>query len=278
MVERGGGKPPFVVAAYDFEIPSCQPQRIELPAGQKGLLGMAASMDEETPSAQSARLVLHLDSDEVCGPSGMERVEEWLAELKKLAADNEDDVVITWLAAVEHSQWLHDDEGIELCEQILKKWKPGPSWIHRIYADSLDRKSRHDVALEERKIALELEPTTAQRYGELGGTLSRMQRWREANAAYGKSVQLAPKDCSLLCDWAESLRSEKKFADAVKKCKLSLAAQPPQTRAWLIWAQILEDQDKAAAALVKYKKALAQNPDDPEIKKEVFRLEEKLKE
>ncbi len=142
--------------------------------------------------------------------------------LKKLADDNDDDVMIRWMAAVECRQWNRNEQGVELYKQILEKWNPGPVLVHQTYANLLDQLKRYDEALVERKIAVKLEPA-GYSYGALADTYSHMQRWDEANEWYAKAVEIQSDYAHHWCNWAGSLRREgnstKRSKSARRLCK-----------------------------------------------------------
>jgi tetratricopeptide (TPR) repeat protein len=204
-------------------------------------------IDSKTPAGRCAYHVLALDV-RAAAVLGVKYVDGQFAELERLADANPEDVVIRWMLAVECRTWNRNELGAKQYRIILEKWTPGPVLVHQTYANLLDELKRHDEALAERRIAVEMEPA-GWSYDGMANTLHYLGRFLEAEQAHTKAAELNPSSARHLLNWAATLHDEGKQDEAIEKCRRALVLDARSVPARWIWADCLESQNKKAEAL-----------------------------
>jgi|GEM_PF-3572865 len=226
-------------------------------------------IDQATPCAQCAAQIALLDSNAKEHPPGT--VDRAFAELTRLADANPNDVVMRWMLAVQCRNWNKNELGAKQFAKILEKWKPGPVLVHQSYANILDELKQFEKALEERRLAVEMEPA-GWSYDGLGNTLHNLKRYDEAREVHAKAIELDPRRASYWANWASTLLAAKEYEEAIAKCQKSLALDKNTWRAWLTWGECLQAQGNNDGALEKYQKVLAIYPKHPDIRLKIAAL------
>ena len=233
------------------------------------IFSAVAGMGTNTVSGQCALHMLYLDANK--------DVPVHSAALQKLVKRNTNDLMLRWMIAVQCRTHNQDKEGAMHYKKLLDQWDPGPVLVHQTYANLLDNLNRNEEALVERRKAVELEPA-GWSYDGLGHTLAVLNRFKEANEAFAKSVELDPGCSTYWTSWAWSLVREKNYPEAIKKCEKAIALNPKDCLAWQDWGRCLEYQGKLQEALVKYNKSLEINGSNAYVKDRIKVVEKQLTE
>jgi tetratricopeptide (TPR) repeat protein len=227
----------------------------------------AMNMGTNSPSGQCALHILYLDSKK--------ESDQHFSALRELVENNPGDPILRWMMAVQCRTYDKNEEGCKHYAKLLEKWNPGPVLVHQTYANLLDELKKFEEALVERRKAVELEPA-GWSYEGLGLTLTSLGRFKEANEAYAKAVELAPENSSYWRSWACGLGQEKKYPEAIAKCKKALSVNPKDYKVLSTWGWYLEVQGKNKEAIEKYKEALIINPSYAYAKNHLKDLEKQI--
>jgi tetratricopeptide (TPR) repeat protein len=225
------------------------------------------NMGTNSPSGQCAFHILYLDAKKDS--------DQHFSALRDLVENNPDDLMLRWMVAVQCATYEKNEEGCKHFAKLLEKWNPGPVLVHQEYGNLLDGLKRFEEALVSRRIAVELEPA-GWSYVGLGYTLAGLNRFKESNEAYSKSVKLAPENPLYWRSWAWGLGQEKRYSDAIMKCQKALSIDPKDYKALDSWGWYLEVQGKNKEAIEKFKESLEINSSDEYAKKHLKDLEDQI--
>ncbi|WP_147376244.1 tetratricopeptide repeat protein, partial [Micromonospora radicis] len=133
----------------------------------------------------------------------------------------------------------------------------------RALAHALSETGRHEEALTEVDIVLELDRSDHLAHGIRGGVLIGLGRAQEAVEAYAEATRLAPTNPYHTANFASALRAVGRVDEAMEMLHGAIALRPkaPQLRRSLIYAQLELDRPEDALATVA--DALAADPTDP---------------
>ena len=162
------------------------------------------------------------------------------------------------LAAV-HILYEWDWAGAEAeCLRALQL-SPNDSVTHVHLADYMSIQERHDEAIAEYKLALELDPISCVYMGFFGLILYRARRFDEAIAQCHKALEINPNYANALWFLALSLEQKGRLAESIEKFDkaFSLGAGPP-CRALLGRAYALAGERAKAESILKELKTLSQ--------------------
>ena len=162
------------------------------------------------------------------------------------------------LAAV-HILYEWDWAGAEAeCLRALQL-SPNDSVTHVHLADYMSIQERHDEAIAEYKLALELDPISCVYIGFFGLILYRARRFDEAIAQCHKALEINPNYANALWFLALCLEQKGRLAESIEKFDkaFSLGAGPP-CRALLGRAYALAGERAKAESILKELKTLSQ--------------------
>lgn len=162
------------------------------------------------------------------------------------------------LAAV-HILYEWDWAGAEAeCLRALQL-SPNDSVTHVHLADYMSIQERHDEAIAEYKLALELDPISCVYIGFFGLILYRARRFDEAIAQCHKALEINPNYANALWFLALSLEQKGRLAESIEKFDkaFSLGAGPP-CRALLGRAYALAGERAKAESILEELKTLSQ--------------------
>jgi TolB-like protein/Tfp pilus assembly protein PilF len=162
------------------------------------------------------------------------------------------------LAAV-HILYEWDWAGAEAeCLRALQL-SPNDSVTHVHLADYMSIQERHDEAIAENKLALELDPISCVYIGFFGLILYRARRFDEAIAQCHKALEINPNYANALWFLALSLEQKGRLAESIEKFDkaFSLGAGPP-CRALLGRAYALAGERAKAESILEELKTLSQ--------------------
>jgi Tfp pilus assembly protein PilF len=255
-----------------FLAAACQRSRFDIDNAAP-LFRLVRLIDPTTPEGECAACILSLDAPNAVNAS----TDGSLARLRNLVEANGDDPILRWMIAVECRHLNRNEEGVKHYEELLKKWSPGPVLVHQTYANLLDAIKQHERALEQRQIAVKLEPA-GWAYDGLGNTLHALGRLKEASEAAAEAIRLEPDRESYWTNWAGTLLQDGEIDAAIRKCERAIALDPASYRALFFWGRCLEAQGKTAEALALYRRSLASDPGQPtDIRERIARVEKELK-
>jgi len=120
--------------------------------------------------------------------------------------------------------------GLSYYAKLAPTLSAAPAVVYAQYADCLESLTRFEEALARREAAVKLEPS-AENFQRLGITLSHLQKWYEADAAFGKSTTLDPGNASRWDAWAQSEQQRGDAAFAAKLRRQADSLRKPSTRA-----------------------------------------------
>lgn len=225
-----------------------------------------AKIDPNTVSGQCSIHILYLDS--------RKDIDLHFNYLQALVKSYSKDIVIKWMLAVQCRAHDRNKEGAYIYKQILEIWDPGPVLVHQTYANLLDELGDYETALIERRKAVQLEPK-GWSYQGLASTLVEMGRFKEANEAFKKSVELSPEESRYWRSWAWGMLKERRLEDVIQISEKAISLNPKEYLAWYYWGRALELQGNEEDAVIKYRQALKIYP---EFKHAFSRLKRLVKE
>jgi tetratricopeptide (TPR) repeat protein len=161
------------------------------------------------------------------------------------------------LAAV-HILYEWDWAGAEAeCIRALQL-SPNDSVTHVHWADYMSIQERHDEAIAEYKLALELDPMSCMYIGFFGLILYRARRFDKAIAQCQKALEINPYYANALWFMALSLEQKGQLAESIKNFEkaFSLGAGPP-CRALLGRAYALAGERTKAESILEELKTLS---------------------
>jgi TolB-like protein/Tfp pilus assembly protein PilF len=161
------------------------------------------------------------------------------------------------LAAV-HILYEWDWAGAEAeCLRALQL-SPNDSVTHAHLADYMSIQERHDEAIAEYKLALEMDPISCLYIGFFGLILYRARRFDEAIAQCHKALEINPNYANALWFLALSLEQKGQLAESIEKFEkaFSLGAGPP-CRALLGRAYALAGERAKAESILEELKTLS---------------------
>lgn len=168
-------------------------------------------VNEASPNSahgRAAGYLLHLDAKEP-------NIEENFKALQDLASQQPADPLLVWMVGVQCRSLNRNQIGAAAYAELCKLWNPGPVLVHQTYANLLDELRRHDEALIHRQLAVQLEPARWS-YDGLGNTLTSLKRWKEADDAFARATELAPRHPHSWSNWAISKSARGDIAGAAK--------------------------------------------------------------
>jgi tetratricopeptide (TPR) repeat protein len=238
------------------------------------MFAAVGAINPQSPSGQCALIIVRLDSMPPT-QANWPAVKGDFAALGKLVEDEQEDMMLRWLLAIECRQWNLNAWGAEQYRQILERWKPGPALVHQTYGNLLDNLKRYDEALAERRITIQQAPAHWS-YDALANTLTNLHRYDEAELAHVEATRLCRRCPQYWANWAITLNHACKPDEAIEKCRCALFLDPQNQDALWNWARALEAQDKPAEALVPYRRLEKILPDSNYLKRQIARLESDL--
>jgi tetratricopeptide (TPR) repeat protein len=244
----------------------CRRSRFSI-AESTALFQAVVRLGSRSPEGQCAHHIIELD--------GHRDVGRHFDGLRSLASAHPKDPMIRWMMAVQCRNYDANDEGVFHYKKLFEIWNPGPVLVHQTYGNLLHALKRYDEALVERRKAVELEPA-GWSYDGLGLTLTKLERYEEADEAFEYAVEINPDQASYWNNWAVELNAAGEFAEAIKRCQKAIEVDPTHYRAWSNWGLALELQGKLEDALEKYKKALAIDPSNQYARNRLRAVEIKL--
>jgi len=216
-------------------------------------------LDPSTPEGNCARYILDLDA--------RSKVPENMSSLRLLTKRHPDNPLILWTMAVEcrdhyrlTGETMYSKDAEACYRRLLDLFKVGPVLLHQTFANVLTEELHlNEEALKHRLIAVEQEPSSWT-YEGLANTLTALERYDEANAAFTKLIEYDSRDAHYWHSWAISLFRQKKYADCIEKNRKILECDQSFFEAYESWGRCLESLGKYDEAVEKYKKAMALNP------------------
>ncbi|MBU4461202.1 MAG: ankyrin repeat domain-containing protein, partial [Verrucomicrobia bacterium] len=142
-----------------------------------------AALAPESKEGLCAALVARMDRGRGTAPC--------FDALRILVEENPDDPVLRWVIAVQCRAQGSAHEGVQHYRRLAAQWIPGPVLLHQTYANLLDEIRAPELALVERKIAVDMEPAPWAIDG-LASTLVDLGRFDEAEALYRQVLEEAP--------------------------------------------------------------------------------------
>jgi len=191
------------------------------------------------------------------GPAGELFPKAKASALRALELDETVAAAHNALAAV-HILYEWDWAGAEAeCIRALQL-SPNDSVTHVHLADYMSIQERHDEAIAEYKLALELDPISCVYIGFFGLILYRARRFDEAIAQCHKALEINPNYANALWFLALSLEQKGQLAESIEKFEkaFSLGAGPP-CRALLGRAYALAGERAKAESILEELKTLS---------------------
>jgi tetratricopeptide (TPR) repeat protein len=163
------------------------------------------------------------------------------------------------MAGVECRTLQQNEVGAAHYARLLEQWKPGPVLVHQTYANLLDELERYDEALDQRHLAVQMEPA-AWSYDGLGNTLTHLRRFDEANEAHARAVKLNPSNALYWRNWGWNSLEARRYSDAMLKFQKAATLDPKDYVALTDWGICLANMHELPAAVQKFDQALAISP------------------
>lgn len=200
---------------------------------------------------RAARLILSLD--------GRREVGRNFAALRGLVEERPDDPLLLWMAGVQCRSLNRNPEGVEYYGRLLKQLDPGPVLVHQTYANLLDEVGRSADAMTHRELAVKLEPA-GWSYQGMANTLTRLERWADADAAYAKATAMDPDRVQYWINWAWSMERRRDDAGVIEKCKRGTELDPRAAPLWTLWGDAERRLGRPEDAMARYDRALGITP------------------
>jgi tetratricopeptide (TPR) repeat protein len=142
-----------------------------------------------------------------------------------------------------------------LCEKALSAMPDDPFLCEQMSA--LDQLSGNLAgAMTNAQHAVNLLPSGAGDWSQLGVILAKQKRYEDAAAAFRRAFQLNPEDVWSLQNLAQSLNDLGQHEEAIREYRHALAVKPRFGPAWLGLGQIFEELGRKTEAEDCYQKAL----------------------
>ena len=185
-----------------------------------------------------------------------------------------------------HGVSLHKQGKVEqakqIYEQVLVKQPKHFDALHMLGVLALQT-NNHALAAELIGKAIEINPTSATAYLNMGAVLQAVRRLDEALVSYDKALALKPDYASAFNNRGNVLNDLKRLDEALVSYDKALALKPDYAEALYNRGTVLNDLKRLDEALVSFDKALALKPDFAEAfssrgnaLKELGRLDEAL--
>ena len=218
-------------------------------------------MDPSSVEGKSARYMLDLDARKM--------VEDNMNGLRILIQQNPENPLLLWLMGMacqdnfkQTGKTTYAREGERSYRALLQLWNVGPVLLHQTFANILaEQLDLKEEALVHRRIAVELEPK-AWTYQGLANTLTSLERYDEADAAFTKMIELEANNAQYWQNWAHMLNKAKRHEECIEKCQKAVEIDPAYVEAYKTWAWALEQLARFEDALTMYKKAISIAPND----------------
>ncbi len=196
------------------------------------------------------------------------RVPENMKTLRFLADQNPDYPLILWIMAVEsrdHFRLTGEttySKDAEACyRRMLEIFEIGPVLLHQTFANVLaEELHNREEGLKHRRIAVKMEPA-GWTYQGLGNTLSEMGRYDEANQAFTKMIEYAPRDARFYASWALSLFKQQNYEECISKCEKVIEFDPSDFETYYRWGHCLLELKQESEVLEKFLACLNIKPD-----------------
>ena len=163
------------------------------------MFAAVAKINPDTVEGQCARYLMKMDRVYAAGKGGNLGPEYY--GMIELADTYSSDPILRWMLGVECRAHGWEREGVKHYAKLLQVWDPGPAVAHQTYANMLDARARYKESLKHRKLAVKLEPS-GWTYDGLAGTLVGMRKFKKANKAFEKAVELRPDSDMYWSNWA----------------------------------------------------------------------------
>jgi cytochrome c-type biogenesis protein CcmH/NrfG len=158
-----------------------------------------------------------------------------------------------------------------------EKWlemNPGDARLHAELAMCYAEAGRPDDALQQLRLAEQLDPTPLRKY-DIGRLLLLMRRFPEAGAAFNQALALKPDMPESLYGLGLAFDALGRLDEAVDAYNRALKLNLDFVDAHFNLARVLAAQGKTAEAITHYQQALQLRPDDAEAAQEIKKLESK---
>ena len=149
--------------------------------------------------------------------------------IQALAGKRADDPLLLWATATAAMRAHADDSALIAWVELTYKMNPGPPLVHTQIADLLERWNQYDLALQQRQLAVKLDPS-ADDYQRLAMTLGSLQKWSDVDDAFQKSTSLDPSNPARWEAWATSEQTRGDPAQAQSLRDKAAALRTPTTR------------------------------------------------
>jgi superkiller protein 3 len=135
--------------------------------------------------------------------------------------------------------------------QSAEIWRTLPAdWQFRLFqrfhslGHSLYRQKKLDEAIAAYRKAIELDPNSANAYGNLGNALHDQKKLDEAIAAYRKAIELDPRFAEAYINLGNALMDQKKLDEAVAAYRKAIELDPNLAGAYSNLGNVLRGQKK----------------------------------
>ena len=129
----------------------------------------------------------------------------------------------------------------------------------------LSKKEKWSEAVEAYRRAIKLNPEDGWYYGSLGVALSKQGQYSEAEQAHQKAIKLIPESAWLYSCLAEALLNQEKWQAATDAYQQAINLEPDRFWHYSELAETLLNQEEWQAATDAYRKAIVLHPDDAHL-------------
>jgi protein O-GlcNAc transferase len=177
-----------------------------------------------------------------------------------MGQDQLPDARTSFQIALEHHQAGRLQEAAALYNQLLDN--PDAKQLLGVIAYQI---GKSDIAVALIKEAIEINPSVADYYCNLGPAYHALGQLDDAVASYRKALELSPEYSLVYNNLGNVLKDQGKLDEAVASIQKALLFQPNFILAHNNLGNVLKDQGKLAEAIMSYRNALALKPDFVEV-------------
>jgi len=148
--------------------------------------------------------------------------------------------------------------------------------LHSNIARLPDVLDQLDLAITHYKHAVEIDPSSAAAWCNLGVDLARLRRYDDALQSYERALHLNPSDATTWSNKGIVLNALKRLGEALSAYKKAIQLSPKYAQAWANKASFLHDQKQYDQAIAAYQEALEIDPSLPYIEGEMLHAKMKI--
>ncbi len=161
---------------------------------------------------------------------------------------------------------LRDSGVIADSVELLRKTQansPNDFWVNLELGRSLSKLGANDEAIGFARVAVAMQPTSANALGDLALNLADFGDHRQASTVYERLVKIVPDDYVVRISYARTLNALGKFNEAISECDAAIRINGDPNWGYLLRGDSLDKLGRHDEALASYWDAVRAAPNDP---------------